>query len=194
MNAPALRILAALVVAAIAPFLPLSFAAVFAVAASLVALASPQRRLLLAALPPILALALAGRLRPDGSWELAALLALRGVVAVGAALLLVARLSESEVLRGLTALRVPAGALAVVAGMFRQRRSLERERSAFALAREARTLRLPSLPERWRTSAGVAAQIFVRSLVRAEQVGMAMAARGWTGAAPAGEDAHAAGP
>jgi cobalt/nickel transport system permease protein len=137
---------------------------------------------MLAALPPILALALAGRLRPDGSWELAGLLALRGVFAVGAALLLVARLSEIELLLGLRALGAPRGALAVIAGMLRQRRSLERERRALALALEARTLRTPTVPERWSGAAAIAARIFVRSLVRAEQVGMAMAARGWTGA------------
>ncbi|HVJ83002.1 MAG TPA: MFS transporter, partial [Planctomycetia bacterium] len=64
MNVPALRILAALAVAAIAPFLPLSFAAGLAAAASPLELTSPRRRLLFEALPPIRGLALAGRLRP----------------------------------------------------------------------------------------------------------------------------------
>jgi len=115
--------------------------------------------------------------QPQGPAIFAAVLA-RGTLCLAVMRLLSATTRFTELLRVLWRLRVPALLVTVLALMYRYLFVLVAESSRLARARRRRTLRRGRLAA-WRGSAGVIAELFVRSSERAERIYSAMCARGW---------------
>jgi len=117
-----------------------------------------------------------------GAWAAWAILA-KGVLCLGASVILTATTPVSEILRGLSALRVP-GVLVGIAGFM--------VRYLDIIVSEARRMRVAMLARghrsRWiwhaRPVAGSAGLLFVRAHERGERVLDAMTARGYGGGIP----------
>jgi cobalt/nickel transport system permease protein len=127
--------------------------------------------------PFALGVALLSLAQPQGPAIFAAVLA-RGTLCLSVMLLLSATTRFTDILRLLWRLRVPALLVTVLALMYRYLFVLVAESSRLARARRSRTLRGGRVAA-WRGSAGVIAELFVRSSERAERIYSAMCARGW---------------
>ena len=153
-------------------------------AAALVAVAAvsrvPARRLawrLLILEPFVLGVAALSALQPGGGAVFAAML-VRSTLCLFAMVLLASTTRFTDLLAALWRLRVPALLVTSLALMYRYLSLLVDETGRLQRARRSRTF-TDGRAFAWRSSAGVAAQLFVRSSERAERIYDAMCARGW---------------
>jgi cobalt/nickel transport system permease protein len=133
-------------------------------------------RLLLLA-PVVAGVALLSLLQPDGL-AVASFLAVRSMLCLTAMLLLTSTTRFSELLLVLRRVGLPSLLLTTVALMYRYLFVLVEETERMQRARTSRTLRARRV-QTWRSTAGLAGQLFVRSTERAERIYAAMCARGW---------------
>lgn len=127
--------------------------------------------------PFAVGVALLSLFQPHGPAVFAGVL-LRGALCLSVMLLLSATTRFTDLLRVLWRIRVPALFVTVLALMYRYLFLLVAESSRLARARRSRTLR-GGRAAAWRASAGIGAELLVRSSERAERVYSAMCARGW---------------
>jgi cobalt/nickel transport system permease protein len=140
----------------------------------------PARFLLLRLLllePFAAGVALLSLLQPNGL-AVASLLVLRSTLCLATMILLTSTTPFAEILRVLRAAGTPSLLVTVVALMYRYLFLLVEEAQRMQRARASRTLRAGRVHE-WRSTAALAAQLFLRSTERAERIYAAMCARGW---------------
>lgn len=147
-----------------------------AAAASRVPLAALGRRLLVVE-PFALGIALLAFFQPDGA-RIALTLLARSTLCLFCMVLLTSTTRFVDLLRALRQIRLPALLLTTLALMHRYLFLLFEETARLRRARRSRSF-VTGRRHAWRTSAGVAAQLFVRTSERAERIYLAMAARGW---------------
>jgi cobalt/nickel transport system permease protein len=164
---------------------PLGAGMIYAVcAAALVVVAAlarlPARHLawrLLLLEPFVLGVAALSLLQPGGGRVFVAML-VRSTVCLFAMVLLASTTRFTDVLAVLWRLRVPALLVTSLALMYRYLSLLVDETGRLQRARRSRTF-ADGRAFAWRSSAAVAAHLFVRTSERAERVYDAMCARGW---------------
>jgi cobalt/nickel transport system permease protein len=164
---------------------PLGAGMVYAIcAAALVAVAAlsriPARRLawrLLLLEPFVIGVAVLSLLQPGGGRVFVAML-VRSTLCLFAMLLLASTTRFTDLLAALWRLRVPALLVTSLALMYRYLSLLVGETGRLQRARRSRTF-VEGRAFAWRSSAGVAAHLFVRTSERAERIYDAMCARGW---------------
>lgn len=135
------------------------------------------RRLLLLE-PFVLGVALLSLLQPAG-WRVFLLLAARGSLALLTMILLANTTPFSDLLKVLRRLRVPGLLITTLFLMHRYLFVLVDEAHRMRCARASRTF-APRRATLWRSSASIAAHLFLRASDRAERVYAAMCARGWS--------------
>ncbi|NOX55342.1 MAG: cobalt ECF transporter T component CbiQ [Planctomycetes bacterium] len=114
-------------------------------------------------------------------WEIMAAVMIRGTLAFCAALWLVNVMPFDQLLVTLRRLRVSDVFIAILAFMYRYFFVLWDELEKMVTARRARTLGRVGLATRWKSSASLIAMLLIRAMGRAERVHGAMCARGWDG-------------
>ncbi len=134
------------------------------------------RRLLLVE-PFAVGVALLALFQADG-WRVFLALLTKSTLCLFGVVLLSATTRFTELLLAFRRLRVPSLLVIKLALMHRYLYVLAEERSRLLRARRTRTL-VVSRQATWRLTAGVAAQLFLRTSERAERVYAAMCARGW---------------
>jgi cobalt/nickel transport system permease protein len=144
--------------------------------ASRIPLAFLLKRLLVLS-PFVLGAALVNALDPARRGDFAGI-ALKGVLCLATVTLLANTTPFHETLRVLGRLRVPSLLVTTMALMHRYLFVLADEAQRMRRARASRTL-APGRRFRWRATATVAAQVFLRASGRAERIYDAMCARGW---------------
>jgi len=145
-------------------------------AASRIPLAALGRRLLVVE-PFALGIALLAFFQPNGVRIALGLLA-RSTLCLLCMVLLTSTTRFVDLLRALRQLRLPALLLTTLALMHRYLFLLFDEMARLRRARRSRSF-ATGRRRAWRSSAGIAARLFVRSSERAERIYLAMAARGW---------------
>jgi len=127
--------------------------------------------------PFILAIAVLSLFRPESKAIFYAAI-IKSNLCVFTMLLLAWTTPFHEILRVLRRLRVPSPMLTTLALMYRYLPVLAEESGRMQRARASRTF---SRRRRvlWRNLAGIAAQLFIRTVDRAERIYLAMCARGW---------------
>jgi cobalt/nickel transport system permease protein len=153
-------------------------------AAVLVAVAAlsrvPARHLawrLLLLEPFVLGVAALSLFQPNGGAVFAAML-VRSTLCLFAMVLLASTTRFTDLLAALWRLRVPALLVTSLALMYRYLSLLVDETGRLQRARRSRTFEV-GRAFAWRSSASVAAHLFVRTSERAERIYDAMCARGW---------------
>lgn len=125
-------------------------------------------------------------LSQEGAWAAWNIIA-KASLGASASIIVSATTPTTEIIAGLSRLRVPAVVVAIVSFMFRYLETLGDELARMRLAMVAR-----GYDPRWlwqvRPVASSAGALFVRSYERGERVHQAMAARGFTGTMPPQDD------
>jgi cobalt/nickel transport system permease protein len=103
-----------------------------------------------------------------------------GLLCMSAFAAVIASTDDARLLAGLRGLGLPVVFVSVIALVLRYAQVLGPELARLRLARAARTIGAGG-PGRLRSGANLLGVLFVRSFDRADRVGQAMAARGWTG-------------
>jgi cobalt/nickel transport system permease protein len=134
------------------------------------------RRLLLLE-PFVIGVAALSLLQPGGGAVFAAML-VRSTLCLSAMVLLASTTRFTDLLAALWRLRVPALLVTSLALMYRYLSLLVDETGRLQRARRSRTF-AAGRAFAWRSSANVAAHLFVRTSERAERIYDAMCARGW---------------
>jgi cobalt/nickel transport system permease protein len=127
--------------------------------------------------PFVLGVALLSLLQPGGGRVFAAML-VRSTLCLFAMVLLASTTRFTDLLAALWRLRVPALLVTSLALMYRYLSLLVDETGRLQRARRSRTF-ADGRAFAWRSSATVAAHLFVRTSERAERIYDAMCARGW---------------
>lgn len=112
-------------------------------------------------------------------------LLMKGTLGVLASLTLAATTEPHHLLDGLTRLRLPHQLVQIMSFMIRYLDVVSDELRRMRIARESRGFRATSV-RHWGVLASTASALFIRSYERGERVHLAMIARGYDPAAPAG--------
>lgn len=110
-------------------------------------------------------------------------LLVKGTLGVLASLLLAATTEPSDLLAGLTRLRLPQQLVQIMSFMIRYLDVVTDELRRMKVARESRGFRSRD-PRQWPVLARTVGALFIRSYERGERVHLAMLSRGYTGTLP----------
>jgi cobalt/nickel transport system permease protein len=183
---PAVKVAGAIMLVAGIAILPLSQARWLAVPAGLLVALLPLSRLplrfvlrrLLLLEPLVIGVSCMALFQDDGGRRFAFLVT-KTTLCLLTMIILAGTTPFSAMLRVLRNAHVPSLLITTLALMYRYLFVLTDEATRMRRARAARTF-APTHSRRWRLSASVIAQLFLRAAGRAQRIYLAMCARGWT--------------
>ena len=127
--------------------------------------------------PLVLGIGMLSFMQPEG-WRVFVFIFMRSNLCLLAMILLTSTTRFPEILRVLTAIRIPAIFVTIMALTYRYLYVLVDETERMRRGRKSRTF-TPGRRRLWRIFGSMIGQLFVRSTERADRIFLAMRARGW---------------